>query len=183
MTDNLEIFGEEYLDSKGIKATDDEGVVHKFYRLKDGIHYLYQNADGYIEITNTMPYASVSGNVMYVPGSLMGIGVIDQITSMEGSTLNVAEGFLERQNYDLILEWDDRTMEGSVIYGDYADVKGILDVGGTPIIKAFYTDSEGETSEIISVSVTYRSQDQAIIIRFEDETLLGLFGDNGIVLE
>lgn len=58
--DTLEIFGVEYLNVKGIKATNDDGVVLSFVRAEDG---------------NNLEYGLVDPT-----SSLIGVGTIDNMT-------------------------------------------------------------------------------------------------------
>lgn len=60
MADNLEIFGVEYLNVKGIKATNDDGVVLSFVRAEDG---------------NSLEYGLTDST-----SSLIGVGKIGSMT-------------------------------------------------------------------------------------------------------
>ena len=50
MTDTLEIFGDEFTNVTGIKATDDNGVVQRFHNYPDGDNLGYGITDGTLPI-------------------------------------------------------------------------------------------------------------------------------------
>jgi hypothetical protein len=50
MTDTLEVFGVEYTGVTGIKATDDNGNVLRFYHAEDGNNLSYGLTDGTLSL-------------------------------------------------------------------------------------------------------------------------------------
>lgn len=72
-----------------IIAAGGGGPVGPFY-------YVWQDGDGFVRISGTMPAAAVSGEVLKLPGNLLKLALAEQMVQRSGETMAVSTQIITR---------------------------------------------------------------------------------------
>lgn len=59
-------------------------------------YYVWQDGDGFVRISGTMPSAAVSGEVLQLPGNLLKLSLVEQMVQRSGETMTVSTQLVTR---------------------------------------------------------------------------------------
>lgn len=59
-------------------------------------YYVWQDDDGFVRISGTMPAAAVSGEVLKLPGNLLKLALAEQMVQTDGETMAVSTQIITR---------------------------------------------------------------------------------------
>ena len=59
-------------------------------------YYVWQDTDGYIHVSGTMPAAAAVGEVLQLPGNLLKLALMEQMVQTDGETMAVSTQIITR---------------------------------------------------------------------------------------